>query len=215
MHGPVAARRADAGAIRFTPLKEKEDQMKKLMMTAAAAALMTSTGFVSAMATDQMQNSPMPRPESMPAATPAPKPGAGPAAMPSPSSQSQEMVPNNDSAARSYNSTAANGTAGTNESIAAIDLNTVADSERASKIIGNDVVGSDNQTLGSIDDLLIKDESGKNALYAVLSVGGFLGIGNKDVVVPYRSLQIAKDKVVLPGVTKESLEALPNYDHNG
>ena len=39
--------------------------------------------------------------------------------------------------------------------------------------------------------------------YAVLSIGGFLGMGSHLVVVPYDSLKFADNKVVLPGGTKE------------
>jgi hypothetical protein len=45
----------------------------------------------------------------------------------------------------------------------------------------------------------------------VLSVGGFLGVGTKYVVVPYSSLQVHDKKMILPGATKDSLKALPEF----
>jgi hypothetical protein len=50
--------------------------------------------------------------------------------------------------------------------------------------------------------------------YAILSVGGFLGMGTKYVVVPFNSLQMQDKKVVLPGATKEALKALPEFKYN-
>jgi hypothetical protein len=49
--------------------------------------------------------------------------------------------------------------------------------------------------------------------FAVLSVGGFLGMGTKYVVVPYSSLKVGDKKMVLHGATKESLKALPEFKY--
>jgi hypothetical protein len=49
----------------------------------------------------------------------------------------------------------------------------------------------------------------------VLSVGGFLGLGTKYVVVPFGSLHIQDKKVVLPGATKDALKALPEFKYSG
>jgi hypothetical protein len=48
----------------------------------------------------------------------------------------------------------------------------------------------------------------------VLSVGGFLGMGTKYVVVPFSSLQVKDKQMVLPGATKDSLIALPAFKYN-
>jgi sporulation protein YlmC with PRC-barrel domain len=61
------------------------------------------------------------------------------------------------------------------------------DQWRASKLVGVKVVGSDQKKIGSIDDVLI-DHDG-NAQTVVIGVGGFLGIGAKDVAVPFKTLQ--------------------------
>ena len=44
------------------------------------------------------------------------------------------------------------------------------------------------------------------AATAVISVGGFLGMGAKLVSVPFDQLKIENDKIVMPGATKASLE---------
>lgn len=58
---------------------------------------------------------------------------------------------------------------------------------RASKFMGLDVYGANNEKIGDVSEVLL-DNSG-NAKAVVISVGGFLGIGAKDVAVPFNSLQ--------------------------
>ena len=50
--------------------------------------------------------------------------------------------------------------------------------------------------------------------FAVLSVGGFLGLGTKYVVVPFNALQMNDKKIVLPGATKDALKALPEVKYS-
>ena len=82
---------------------------------------------------------------------------------------------------------------------------------RASKVIGSSVVNDANETIGTVDDLLVSRD-GKQP-YAVLSIGGFLGMGNRLVVVPYETLKFADKKVMLPGGTKEGLKMLPEFKY--
>ena len=65
--------------------------------------------------------------------------------------------------------------------IAKVDVQKVAAGYRASKVIGSSVVNDANETIGKIDDLLVTRD-GKEP-YAVLSIGGFLGMGTHMVVV--------------------------------
>lgn len=83
---------------------------------------------------------------------------------------------------------------------------------RASKVVGASVYNDQNQSIGSIDDVLVGDASHK-ADVAVISVGGFLGMGSKLVSVPFDQLKIENDKVVMPGATKASLEGMPDYHY--
>jgi hypothetical protein len=85
---------------------------------------------------------------------------------------------------------------------------------RASNIVGSPVYNDHDEKIGSIDDLVIGNDK---TLRAVVSVGGFLGIGSKMVAVPFDKLQFGNTKgsndnrVVIPGVTKDSLEGMPDY----
>ena len=84
--------------------------------------------------------------------------------------------------------------------------------DRASKIIGSSILNEVNETIGKIDDLLVTRD-GKEP-YAVLSVGGFLGMGTHMVVVRYGSLKFADSKILLPGGTKDGLKMLPNFEYS-
>jgi hypothetical protein len=85
---------------------------------------------------------------------------------------------------------------------------------RASKIVGSSVYNDHDQKIGSIDDLVIGRDK---TLNAVVSVGGFLGMGSKMVEVPFNKLEFGNTKgsndnrVVLPGMTKDALNAMPEY----
>ena len=65
--------------------------------------------------------------------------------------------------------------------------------------------------IGKVDHLLVSVD-GKEP-YAVLSVGGFLGMGTHLVVVPYDTLKFAEKQVMLPGGTKEGLRLLPEFKY--
>jgi sporulation protein YlmC with PRC-barrel domain len=97
-------------------------------------------------------------------------------------------------------------------SLVKVDLATLATGYRASKVVGSTVVNEANETVGTIDDLIITPTA--NVPFAVLSVGGFLGIGTKYVVVPFSSLQVKDKQMVLPGATKDSLMSLPEFKYS-
>ncbi len=92
-----------------------------------------------------------------------------------------------------------------------VDPQTLATGYRTSKVVGSTVYNESNQTVGTIDDLIVTP--GGQTPYAVLSVGGFLGLGSKYVVVPFTSLKIVDKKMVLPGGSKEALESLPEFKY--
>jgi sporulation protein YlmC with PRC-barrel domain len=78
------------------------------------------------------------------------------------------------------------------------------------KLIGHDVYNDKNQKIGKIDDIIVSPK--KTASWAIIGVGGFLGIGNKDVAIPMDHLHFNGDKLILPGATKEQLKALPPFE---
>jgi sporulation protein YlmC with PRC-barrel domain len=82
----------------------------------------------------------------------------------------------------------------------------------ATSLIGDKVRNPDGQNLGKIEDLVL-DLSSSRIAYAVLSFGGFLGMGDKFFAVPFSSLTVDFDKkdVVLP-ISKEVLEKAEGFD---
>lgn len=97
-------------------------------------------------------------------------------------------------------------------SVMKIDPQSLATGYRTSKVVGSTVVNEANENIGTIDDLIVTPS--EKVPFAVLSVGGFLGMGSKLVVVPYSSLQVRDKKMVLPGATKESLKSLPEFKYS-
>jgi hypothetical protein len=96
--------------------------------------------------------------------------------------------------------------------IAKVDVQKVAGGYRASKVIGSAVLNDANERIGKIDDLLVTRD-GKDP-YAVLSIGGFLGMGTHLVVVRYDTLTFANNKIVLPGGSKDGLRMLPTFEYS-
>ena len=95
-----------------------------------------------------------------------------------------------------------------------VDLSVVAKGYRMSKLIGSSVINDKNERIGTIDDI-IADKDKKQLSFAVLQVGGFLGVGGHLVVVPYDSLVIDDNgrKITLPGATKDELKKLSGYNY--
>jgi sporulation protein YlmC with PRC-barrel domain len=81
---------------------------------------------------------------------------------------------------------------------------------RASKMIGAAVYNDQNQQVGTVDDIILDHDN--KAVLAVISVGGFLGVGGKLVAVSYTQLhEDNAGKVVLPDASKEALNKMPSF----
>lgn len=82
----------------------------------------------------------------------------------------------------------------------------------ATSIKGTEVKNLSNENIGEIQDLMVNLETG-NVEYAVLSFGGFLGIGDKYFAVPVEALKFnTKDEVITMDVNKERLKNAPGFD---
>jgi sporulation protein YlmC with PRC-barrel domain len=68
---------------------------------------------------------------------------------------------------------------------------------RTSKVVGLNVYNDQNQNVGSISDLLT-DKTG-NIKAAVVSVGGFLGMGSRYVAIPFEKLKFSTEPVAYTG----------------
>jgi sporulation protein YlmC with PRC-barrel domain len=82
----------------------------------------------------------------------------------------------------------------------------------ATRIIGNKVVNTEGQQLGNIKELMVDLDDGQ-ITYAVLSFGGFLGVGDKLFAIPLEALTInPQDHTVILDVDKEVLKDAPGFD---
>ena len=82
----------------------------------------------------------------------------------------------------------------------------------ADSIEGDSVVNSRGDKLGEITDIMIDVPSGRVA-YAVLSSGGFLGIGDKLFAIPWTALTLdADNKQFLLDIDEERLKNAPGFD---
>lgn len=73
---------------------------------------------------------------------------------------------------------------------------------RASKLSGVSIYGPDRQRVGAISDVLVGHNGG--AKFVVVGVGGFLGIGTKDVAIPYDQVTFSDEPIVPPMTANET-----------
>lgn len=99
------------------------------------------------------------------------------------------------------------------QTVAVVDVVKVAEGFRASKLLGVKVLNSANEEVGTLDDLIFDKD---RLVFAILQVGGFLGIGGYLVALPYDTLEIsdAGQKIVLTsGGSKEELQETQQFDY--
>jgi sporulation protein YlmC with PRC-barrel domain len=83
---------------------------------------------------------------------------------------------------------------------------------RASKLIGTKVTNMQDQSVGTIDDVVLNNDG--KVVSVLVSIGGFLGLGEKRVAVAFKELLISRaedgDPVVKVTLSKQSLETAPD-----
>ena len=166
--------------------------LKKLMITTAIAALMIGGAAAEGMSPNSPAATPAPSATPVPDVTPA---------TPAPAAKSTEM---STPAASPTNS-------------AKFINSQRQDQFLASKFKGTDVIGSDDKKIGDVSDILF-DKDGKIQAY-VVGVGGFLGIGAKDVALAPSAFQIVpgdkskneSDKLRL-SMTQDELKQAANFE---
>ena len=78
-------------------------------------------------------------------------------------------------------------------------------------ILDKTVYNSSGEKIGEVEDMIVTPE--KAVSYAIVGIGGFLGIAQHDVAIPVGQLKLEGDKLMLPGATKEGLKALPQFEY--
>ena len=88
-----------------------------------------------------------------------------------------------------------------------------ADEMRASKLIGTKVVNTANETIGDINEIVL-GKDGKVAA-VIIGVGGFLGMGEREVAMNFESLRMSRDSnnnlLLTANTTKDALKAAPEW----
>lgn len=83
----------------------------------------------------------------------------------------------------------------------------------AEDLLGADLHSTSGDDLGSVDDLVMG--KGGAMSYLIVSHGGFLGIGDKQIAVPFDNAKISQDgDTVYINATEESLEKAPSFDRD-
>jgi hypothetical protein len=179
---------------------EGRQQMRKqlaLLTTVAALAI-----------TPALAQSPQSAPEKNPA--PQAQPSTPPAGAPSSAQSPSTTSPSATSPSTMQNKSATAPKMGAGEKF----VNTQASGQwLASDVIGMTVTGAKDENIGEVNDLLMDDDG--NVLAAIVGVGGFLGIGEKNVAITFDTLNIVADKDGDPKakltLTKEELENAPEF----
>lgn len=84
--------------------------------------------------------------------------------------------------------------------------------QKASRLKGMNVKNTANENIGEIQDLMIDLDTGEIS-YAVLSFGGFMGIGDKYFAVPIEAMDIShSSNEVTMDISKEQLENAPGFN---
>jgi sporulation protein YlmC with PRC-barrel domain len=92
------------------------------------------------------------------------------------------------------------------------ELKTIALGWSAKKqILGKPVYNDRDDKVGDVDDLIIAPDS--SVSYAIIGVGGFLGLGERQVAIPVNRFKNSEGRIVLPGATKDALQAMPSFQY--
>jgi hypothetical protein len=84
----------------------------------------------------------------------------------------------------------------------------------ASELIGSDVRNVAGETIGDVNEIILANDGNVRAV--VIGVGGFLGMGERDIAVSFASLKIARDKndqeMIVVDATRDSLSSAPLWE---
>jgi sporulation protein YlmC with PRC-barrel domain len=79
------------------------------------------------------------------------------------------------------------------------------------KLLGAAVYNDKGEKIGSIDDIIVSPK--RTVSYAIIGVGGFLGIGKHEVAIPMDQIKFQGDRFVIAGASKDALKAMPEFNY--
>ena len=91
-------------------------------------------------------------------------------------------------------------------------VNVPSEALTVSTYYNEDVYDPKENKLGDVNDILLEKDGRVSAV--IIGVGGFLGVGEKDVAVPFNALKVAEkdgDRYLVMNASKEALEKAPGY----
>jgi sporulation protein YlmC with PRC-barrel domain len=177
----------------FDNVNERQSEMTKTLISSVAAGALLVGVAVAPMSFAQQTTTPPAEPQQMEPTTPAEP------TMPAPDEQAQTPAEPESEAA---------------EAGSGYITEQAEDQIAASNYMGQSVYNTADESIGQISDLIIKKEGAVEA--AVIGVGGFLGIGQKLVAVPFERIEVSEqpDTGALKLTTTEtadSLKAAPEF----
>jgi hypothetical protein len=100
------------------------------------------------------------------------------------------------------------------EELRSANVAEVRDGYRISWLQGHSVINDQNEMIGTISEFVVGRDL---AIFAILQVGGFIGLRTHLVAVPFKTLVIdeARLRVRLPGATRKALENFPQFRFSG
>jgi sporulation protein YlmC with PRC-barrel domain len=178
--------------------------MKNLLSTAAVVAIFAAAP---AFAADNTATPADPQP---PAATDQNKTDMMKAA---PAAQAPASADQNKAAAAAPAPTDQNNMASASAAVPKFITQQTDQEKLASKMIGTSIYNAANENVGKVSDLVMSDNGQIDAV--VIGVGGFLGIGEKSVAVPFSAIQVNNDQNGNPKftaqLTKDELNKAPDF----
>ena len=113
--------------------------------------------------------------------------------------------------AQAQTSTAAPVAGSARVGVSVIEMEVVANGWSVKKaFLGHKVLNDEGKTLGKVEDLIVAPD--KAVSFAILEVGGFLGLGEHRIAIPVGQFKWGPDgKITLPGATKDALKDLPKF----
>ncbi|RJE81165.1 PRC-barrel domain-containing protein [Paracoccus sp. JM45] len=92
-----------------------------------------------------------------------------------------------------------------------VEVEQAANEWRVDWITGTSVMSPEGETIGDINDLIVDSETGEMKA-AIIGVGGFLGIGEKQIALPWTDLTVNSDaQEITTDLTEEEADAAPEY----
>jgi len=80
------------------------------------------------------------------------------------------------------------------------------------QLLWQPVYNDQDEKIGKIEDIILNKE--RTASYAIVSIGGFLGLGSHDAAIPAGQFHLKNGRLVLPGATKDQLRAIPPFEYS-